>query len=213
MRLWIFTDFDGTISDPDTINLLGRLFDRSAERAVMREKLFSGRIRPREFLSWEIGLVDVPLQEALKVLRRDVVIDLTFPAFADWCRTKSIPLTIVSNGLEEIIRALLEPFGMDYPVIEANHLREGIVPWEAVFRDDSSWGHDKAAYLRNSLSIGYDPVFIGDGVSDREAAMWAKILFAKEELAKYCEKVALEYQRFKSFAEVQATLEGMLREF
>lgn len=211
-KLWVFTDFDGTISEPDTIDLLGKLFDRPAERAAMKEKFIAGLMRPKEWLYWEIGLVDVPLEEALELLRGRVVIDPAFPPFAQWCKSHNIPLTILSNGLEEIIRSLLGPYDLDSLRIEANSLRVGCVPWKVIFRDDSAWGHDKSAYLKESRRKGYAPVFVGDGVSDRDAADCAEIIFAKKQLAKYCKSASLDYYPFTSFGDIQSVLDRLLRE-
>ncbi|MBO3802461.1 MAG: HAD-IB family phosphatase [Candidatus Brockarchaeota archaeon] len=207
MKIWVFTDFDGTVSNPDTIDLLGKIFDRPSERAVMRDRLATGALKPSEWLAWEIGLVDAPLGKVLEFLRDVVVIDPTFPAFAGWCRKMGFPLTILSNGLEEIIRSLLSPFDLGELRLEANHLEEGKVPWKVVFKDGSAWGHDKSAYLKKSRIEGYAPVFVGDGVSDQEAALCAEVLFAKGELASICERIGLEYYPFASFEDVRSVLE------
>jgi len=211
-RLYVFTDFDGTITEPDTIDLLGKLFDRPSERAERREKFSSGLMRPKEWLGWEIGLVNVPLVDALEYLKSKVVIDPAFPPFARWCRSHDIPLKILSNGLEEIINSLLGPYELGTIGIEANRLQEGRVPWEVVFRDDSAWGHDKSAYLKESRRNGYSPVFAGDGVSDREAAECAEVVFAKRQLAEYCESAGIGYYPFNSFGDIQSALDRLLRE-
>jgi len=211
-ELCVFTDFDGTITEPDTIDLLGKLFDRPSERAIMKEKLITGLIRPKEWLNWEIGLVNAPLDEVLEMLRKRVVIDPAFPPFAKWCQSQNIPLTILSNGLEEIIHSLLGQYNMDSVRIEANRLRVGCVPWKVVFRDDSAWGHDKSAYLKESIRNGYAPVFAGDGVSDRDAADCAEVVFAKKQLAEYCKSMDLSYHHFSSFEDIQSVLDRLLRE-
>lgn len=211
-KLYVFTDFDGTITEPDTIDLLGRQFDHPSERIEMKEMFLSGLMRPKEWLGWEIGLVTVPLEEALEFLRSRVVIDPAFPPFARWCKSHDIPLTILSNGLEEIIHSLLGRYELDSIRIEANRLREGCVPWKVIFRDDSAWGHDKSAYLKESRRNGYAPIFAGDGVSDREAADCAEMVFAKKQLAEYCESVGLVYFPFTTFGDIQSVLDRLLRE-
>ncbi|MGQ9514222.1 MAG: HAD-IB family phosphatase [Thermoproteota archaeon] len=212
-KFWIFTDFDGTISNPDTIDLLGKIFDRPKERADMYERMISGLLTPKEWLSWEIGLVDAPLEKVLRFLNDVVVIDPNFPTFVDWCQEMEIPLTILSNGLEEIIRSLLERFHLDHIRVEANHLEKDRIPWKTVFRDNSAWGHDKSAHLKESRRRGYLPVFIGDGVSDRDAALCAEIIFAKRELASFCEQKGLKYYRFASFGEIGSIIRQVTAKF
>jgi len=211
-KLWVFTDFDGTITEPDTIDLLGKLFDQPAKRAEMKGKFLAGEIKPKEWLGWEIGLVNVPLEEALELLRRRVVIDPAFPPFTKWCESQGIPLTILSNGLEEIIRSLLGRYDLGPMRIEANRLREGCVPWKVIFRDDSPWGHDKSAYLMESRRDGYAPAFIGDGISDREAADCAEMVFAKRQLAEYLESVGSDFYPFTSFGDIRSVLDRLIRE-
>jgi HAD superfamily phosphoserine phosphatase-like hydrolase len=209
-KFWIFTDFDGTISNPDTIDLLGKIFDKPRERAEMLKKLTTGILKPKDWLDWEIGLVDAPLEKILKFLNDVVIIDPSFPKFVYWCKEIGIPLTILSNGLEEIIRSLLERYRLDYLRLEANHLEKGKVPWKAVFRDNSAWGHDKSIYLKEARQKGYSPVFIGDGVSDRDAARCADILFAKKDLASFCDREGIKYYHFTSFDEVGSVMKKVV---
>jgi 2-hydroxy-3-keto-5-methylthiopentenyl-1-phosphate phosphatase len=51
-------------------------------------------------------------------------------------------------------------------------------------------------------------VFVGDGVSDRKAALLADRLFAKRNLADWCELAGVPYEPFESLADVHTALLG-----
>lgn len=53
---------------------------------------------------------------------------------------------------------------------------------------------------------------IGDGQSDMCVASTADFVFAKGRLAEYCERNAIPYARFDSFAELPALLAKLPRE-
>ncbi len=49
-------------------------------------------------------------------------------------------------------------------------------------------------------------MLVGDGTSDRKAAMLADVVFAKGALADWCERNGVEHRRFDTLADVQAAL-------
>jgi 2-hydroxy-3-keto-5-methylthiopentenyl-1-phosphate phosphatase len=51
-------------------------------------------------------------------------------------------------------------------------------------------------------------VFVGDGVSDRKAALLADRLFATRDLAEWCESSGVDYEPFGCLADVRAALLG-----
>lgn len=71
---------------------------------------------------------------------------------------------------------------------DSSQLTKKGVAWRVEFRDDSSFGHDKArtiipyAAYRDNIKGGVKPLLLyaGDGVSDFSAAKETELLFAKE---------------------------------
>jgi 2-hydroxy-3-keto-5-methylthiopentenyl-1-phosphate phosphatase len=49
-------------------------------------------------------------------------------------------------------------------------------------------------------------VFVGDGLSDRKAALLADALFAKRNLAEWCDEVGQPFRPFANLADVQESL-------
>ncbi|MCI0723773.1 MAG: hypothetical protein L0338_33165, partial [Acidobacteria bacterium] len=53
-------------------------------------------------------------------------------------------------------------------------------------------------------------VFLGDGLSDRSAALEADSVFAKAGLARFCQQEGIPYREFRSFSEVQGVVSQMV---
>jgi 2,3-diketo-5-methylthio-1-phosphopentane phosphatase len=205
--LAIFSDFDGTIAHPDTLNFLAESFLGVEFRRRVGRSIVSGEISLREGIQMEVQAIHGSLEEVLAFLRSHVQIDRTFPGFARWCQEQQIPLTILSGGMRQVIESLLEPYGLDHVRILANrvHVEQG--QWRLVFLDDTPWGHDKGAALRQARRRGHQTAFIGDGLSDRSAAVEADLVFAKSSLAQYCVEQKIGYHPFTDFSDVQLVLE------
>ena len=212
-RLAVFTDFDGTITDRDTLVFLcERLGAGGARVQEVNERLRrDGRISLRQEIAANMRSIRAPFAEAVALLRAHVAMDPTFPAFAAWCTERGIPLTVLSAGFEQIVRLYLAADAFPGVEVRANTLRpdEG-KGWQCVFRDRSDFGHDKAAAVRAAQRAGRRVVFIGDGVSDHGPAEAADEVFAKPDLAAWCRSRGLRCREFRTFADVQAALAARL---
>ena len=65
-----------------------------------------------------------------------------------------------------------------------------------------------AAMVRLIESPG-PTIFVGDGLSDRYAAACADLVFAKNDLAAYCDEHAITYRRFDTLALVTQTISDL----
>jgi 2,3-diketo-5-methylthio-1-phosphopentane phosphatase len=200
----VFSDFDGTITDRDTLVFLTeRLGGGPRMREVTDRLAKAGRITLRQCIAGNMRSIRAPFAEAVRLLREHVRIDPTFPGFARWCAARDVPLTVLSAGFREIVALYLPP--ADFPGIDvrANTLvpdeRKG---WQCVFRDRSPLGHDKAAAVREARARGRHTVFVGDGMSDRAPAEVADVVFAKPGLARYCDARGIARRPFASFDDV-----------
>jgi 2-hydroxy-3-keto-5-methylthiopentenyl-1-phosphate phosphatase len=72
----------------------------------------------------------------------------------------------------------------------------------------STCGTCKQAPIKDARRRDRDTVFVGDGVSDRKAALLADRLFAKDGLAEWCELTGVDYEPFTSLRDVHAALLG-----
>src|SRR5207247_2297872 len=70
----------------------------------------------------------------------------------------------------------------------------------------STCGTCKQAPIKDAQRRGRQALFVGDGASDRKAALLADVLFAKGELADWCEEVDVAYTRFERLRDVGLAL-------
>lgn len=211
----VFSDFDGTISEPDCLDLLLHQFGDPAwveiEEAVGRKEMVEAEALQRQF-----NLVRCTREEALRLLEERVTIDPYFQPFVGWCRCHGIGLTILSGGFHFFIAHLLRNAGVEGVPILANEAEVDGERWlvipAAVERQCPECNHCKKTSLDRARSGGERIVYVGDGLTDRCVAPEADLLFAKKALVQICEAEAIPFRPYRHFGDVQAELERWLRE-
>ncbi|BDE04777.1 hypothetical protein WPS_00530 [Vulcanimicrobium alpinum] len=165
--------------------------------------LRAGRITLREALEREAALVRLSRTEALAFLERHAPVDPTFAPFVRRAHAHGASVSVVSSGLRQIIGPALERASVDVPVF-ANDVVFDADGWKLTFLDDSANGHDKAARVRDARDAGLQTVYIGDGISDFDAALAADVRFAKagRALERYCRDQGVAMTPFATFAEI-----------
>lgn len=209
----IFSDFDGTITEKDTLVFLTTMLGGGPRMVEAIGRLITeGRISLREGIAAEMRSIRRPFDEAAKLLREQVGIDVGFAPFSRWCDEKKIPLTIVSAGFQQIIDLFISRDEFPRLEILANNIHttghtEG-TGWRCEFRDKTVWGHDKARPLEEARRRGEYVIFIGDGLSDRAAAESADEVFAKHSLAEYCRERGINCHEYQTFTEILNQLQS-----
>ena len=66
--------------------------------------------------------------------------------------------------------------------------------------------------MRLLNSTNAPAIFVGDGLSDRYAAARADLVFAKGDLAAYCDQQTISYTPYQSLAAIAKRLEHLLHE-
>jgi 2-hydroxy-3-keto-5-methylthiopentenyl-1-phosphate phosphatase len=204
--LAVFSDFDGTIAHPDTLNFLTERFAGIEFRREIGRQIVSGETSLRDAIQQEVGVIQGSLDEVLAFLSRHVEVDPSFPVFAGWCFQQRIPLTVLSGGMRQVIERLLRPWNLPNVRILANEVKIENSRWRLEFLDSTDWGHDKGAALREARNAGKLTIFLGDGLSDRGAAVEADMVFAKAGLASFCQEEGIPFREFGNFSEVQDVL-------
>jgi 2,3-diketo-5-methylthio-1-phosphopentane phosphatase len=205
----IFSDFDGTITEQDTLIFLTTHLGGGAPLIETIGRLLgTGDLTLRDGIAAEMRSIRKPFAEAEKLLREQVRIDPGFVPFARWCEAKQIPLTVLSAGFQQLIDLFIQCEEFPHLQVLANTLHPNEqTGWQCVFRDNTPHGHDKAAALRQARKRGEHTIFIGDGHSDRAAAEVADEVFAKHSLAEYCRQRGINCQEYETFDEVLKQLQ------
>lgn len=129
------------------------------------------------------------------------------PAVVCWDGTFSV----ISDGLDYYIRALLEREGFGGTAVMANHLEfgpqgklvAGFPHWEQGCR---RCGTCKGAEVARRKARGEVVWFAGDGVSDRCAAPLADRLFARRDLLRHARAKGIPAAPFETLADLLAEL-------
>jgi 2-hydroxy-3-keto-5-methylthiopentenyl-1-phosphate phosphatase len=169
--------------------------------------LRAGRITLREALAREAALVRLSHPETLAVLESRACIDPTFAPFVRRAHHHGAKLAVVSAGIRQVIGPALERAGVEVPVY-ANDVEFHPDGWRMTFFDDSPLGHDKASHVEDARAAGLHTVYVGDGISDFEAAHAADVVFAKKDraLEAYCRERGIACTPFTSFDDVGGSL-------
>ena len=202
----VFCDFDGTISIQDATDLiLSRFASPDWER--IEEEWKQGAIGSAECMQRQVALIRATKRQ-LDAALDEIDIDPSFPAFASFCRSRGIPLTIVSDGVDYFIHRILARHGLAQLPVTANHLTICGLNGHTRYYLASPFSEAtcaSAAGMCKCRSVGLASgmrVYVGDGRSDFCVAAKPDLLFAKGHLAAFCERQNIPFMPYREFADV-----------
>jgi 2-hydroxy-3-keto-5-methylthiopentenyl-1-phosphate phosphatase len=206
-RAAVFLDYDGTISTRDTGVALLEQFAPPAWRAIS-EEYTRGEIGSRVCLLDEWDLL--PKDEAnLRTAAAAVPLDPGLDDLVTALRAAGAEIAVVSDGFGFYVHERLAHLAL--PVVTND------VDWstgELEFPNAdrccacSSCGTCKQAPIKEAKHRGRTTVMVGDGASDQKAALLADVLFAKDGLARWCDRAGVSYHPFTTLHDVRASLLG-----
>ena len=195
----IYTDFDGTITDQDSIVLLVQEFGRGDQyRRDLLGEFERGNLSAAQVIAEELISVQASWEEVLDCLKARIRVDPSFPEFVTWCRESLIPLHVVSSGLERIVSFFIGD--LDVPIVAHSVDIDGR-GWRYLRRPES----EKEFVIQSAKEFG-EVVFIGDGISDLCVLPYADVVFAKKYLARHCREEGIAFFPFDTFQDVRRQL-------
>lgn len=215
----VFCDFDGTVAVQDVGNQLFRQFVGEEKAVEIVQRYLDGSITARQCLVQECEAIESVTREEFDKFIDRFTLDSHFLSFFEFCRSKEIPLMILSDGLDAYVERVLANNGLSQLQFFANHVefvRDGsktkIVPsFPYTDSECEKCGNCKRNHM---LTLSGDDdilVYAGDGISDRCPVKYADIVFAKKDLIKHCQQQNISYFEFLHFGDVQDRLEGILQ--
>jgi 2-hydroxy-3-keto-5-methylthiopentenyl-1-phosphate phosphatase len=206
----VCVDFDGTITDRDTFDVLVDTCATPEDWARYRAHLRKGSMSLRDELTVQAGFIRLSLDEADALLAVHSRVEPSFVRFVERCEREGIPVTILSAGIGSLSARALARAGIGRLSLLSNDAIPSPKGWQMVFRDASDNGFDKAASVRALQSEGNAVTFVGDGYSDFDAAVAADVRFAKRDhaLARFLKLKGVEFTPFSSFTEIERALFG-----
>jgi 2-hydroxy-3-keto-5-methylthiopentenyl-1-phosphate phosphatase len=112
---------------------------------------------------------------------------------------------IVSSGLPQLIGPVLAREGLEVEV-RSNDAVPDPGGWRLRFRDEGPCPVCGDMCKRRSLPEGRPLVYVGDGISDRCAALAADRVFARGWLAAELERTGVVHERFDTLDDIAAAL-------
>ena len=202
----VFCDFDGTITCVDATDAMLETFALPAWRD-WEQRWVHGEITSQECLSRQIELVQAD-RETLIQFAGDLPIDEGIIALDRRCKEEGVPLTIVSDGIDLLVEAVLRRHNLLHLPVYSNHLR-----WNetgrpslsfpfAVQECESGAGTCKCALTLPTDSSFSRTVYIGDGRSDQCVSAKMQALFAKGALQNWCDTQGIPYSPFETLTDV-----------
>jgi len=187
-KIAILTDFDGTVTTEDVSMRIYEKF-ASAPCPCLNQMWAEGTASTMQELEGCFATITATREQMEEEIEQ-IKLDPGFSRLIALCREESIPLSILSDGLDWYIQLLLKKNGVGEIPVYANQI--AFTP--DGFRFSYPWfdpqnpmrGIWKPTLIHKFQAEGYRVVFIGDGLTDTDAARAADVLFAKEALYHYC---------------------------
>ena len=207
----IFCDFDGTITCVEGTDAVLEAFAHPAWRE-WEARWVRGEISSQECLARQVELIQVD-RDRLISFAGSLPIDTGIMGLARQCAEHDVPLTIVSDGIDLLIEAVLRRHGLLHLPVFSNHLL-----WDergkpslsfpfAVQECKSQAGTCKCALaLPSGRRSVAQTVYIGDGRSDHCVSAKMPTVFAKGALQAWCDRQRIVYEPFQTLADVTERL-------
>jgi 2-hydroxy-3-keto-5-methylthiopentenyl-1-phosphate phosphatase len=206
-------DYDGTIALTDVSDTVLAEHVSHADWERIAAIYDAGRMGSRRLMEWEIKLIKATEAELLATAAVQPH-DPGFVPFARRATAAGIPVEVVSDGFGFFIGPALARLGLaDLPIVTARTTfqgRHGRISWPNGHPACRVCGTCKRQRVLDHQAAGRAVAFIGDGESDRYAAGYADVIFAKRALVPICLANGWAYERWTEFAEIQAWLNARL---
>ena len=203
-----FTDFDGTITSIDSTEAMINTYGNEAV-LIIEERFLAGKVNNRESMVDVYRMMNLT-QEMYNNVLHSIKID---PGFAHFCaalKAAGGDITVVTGSAIEGVRNYLHSNGIDDLTIRGNKMeaQDGIIVFycadeiEDTHCIEADCAQCKSKWLIRAREQGKKVLYIGDGVTDRCAANYTDILFAKHSLARYCEENDIPFIRYNDFYDI-----------
>jgi len=194
----ILVDFDGTACAHDVAEHLLDAFGEPGY-AAWDAAWERGEIGAADALRAQAAMLREPTEVLVAFALEHCAMDPTFAPFVQRCRDADLPVTIVSDGFAFYIEPLLRAAGIhDLPVI-TNTWGDGAMTFTNGHPDCVGCGTCK---MRATLEAPGPVCFIGEGSSDRYAALYADVVYAKDVLVRHCQRDGVSYRPWVDFEDV-----------
>ena len=195
----VFVDWDGTITVQDSLVQVIHEYGDPALLAELAPRV-GVDLTLHEEIALEIAAITAPLDEVVAWVLANVEVRPGLSALAE------LRPVVVSAGFHELIEPVLRRERIELEVL-ANHVDARPDGWRVRFRDEAICASCGEPCKRAGVA-GSAYVYVGDGYSDRCAALRANRVFARDALARHLHELGVAYEPFEDFEDVATLLRG-----
>ncbi len=211
-KVRIFIDFDGTITRKDVgASMFLEYGDHDKIYKIVED---IRQLRIPAFEGWRRLFDAVPTLDFnnMSGFIDTFEIDTSFREFVQYCETRNCSLMILSDGFEFYIKQILQREGISSIPFYSNKIiktPEGKFLPGFPYRDEECrrCANCKRNHILNHSADDDFTIYIGNGSSDTCPALYCDYIFAKDDLLKFCEKERVTFYPYRTFADIQKTLE------
>lgn len=203
----VFCDFDGTITASETF--AGMIKEFAPELASeLLPRIFAREITLKVGVTQMIESIPSYLYPEMIAYAQDKPIRPGFAQLLDFLSQRNIPLVVVSGGLRDMVKMVLQ--------------REGVLPQVAgiaamdldttgeYLRVNSAYLGDTELVAKVQVMREYPTdkaIAIGDSVTDINLALAADLVFARDRLPQYLDAAGKTYLPWEDFRDVMDYLQ------
>ncbi len=207
----VFCDFDGTITREETfVELLRTFTPEMSEKLIPR--MYDLTLSLKDGVRRLLESVESRHYPEMLARMKSAPLREGFLEFLDDLKTRTIPLIVVTGGVEDFVRATLGASIRDvHSVYGLKVNTEG--PFLRVFSEWESGtelvSKPRILEVAGKKMCANPPVLIGDSVTDLEAALACPVVFARDRLARYLTDRKKAYVPFEDFTEIRKAFTEM----
>ncbi|HOR44687.1 MAG TPA: MtnX-like HAD-IB family phosphatase [Spirochaetota bacterium] len=207
-QIWI--DFDGTISQKDVLDELIFRFSVDDSWKQLEKDWRENKIGSRKCLEGEFDLLRVSVDEINEVLD-SIKIDKGLFEILELASEHSVPITILSDGVDIFIKRILSANGITNLNIKSNSAilennRVQLVCPNSNPMCDAGSAHCKCSSMEKLGDSRKKNIYIGDGRSDLCPSRKADVVFAKKVLADNLRAEDYDFIEYETLADVSLCL-------
>ena len=204
MKRSLVIDFDGTVTEDDLLDRIARDFGDPVVYQEVEDGLDAGTMPLREVITREFAPVTAPLEEVVAWVLEHARVRAGFRELVEEARAAGLEVHVVSSGFHELIEPVLEREGVEV-LLHANRIEPSPSGWRVEWRYPDDCDHCGESCKRALLPDGH-VVYVGDGYSDRCAALASDRVFATRGLAHYLAEHGVAFEPFSDFHGISKAL-------
>ncbi|MFP4476148.1 MAG: HAD-IB family phosphatase [Desulfatibacillaceae bacterium] len=206
----VFTDFDGTISSEETFAGMFEALVPDLAAQILPE-IMARRTSIRQGVRQLLHAIPEKRYHEVVEYVDDKSIRPGFGELVDFLDRLGVPLVVVSGGLHDMVVRMLGPLTERCHAIHAleTDFSGGFLDAHCAFESAEELVAKEKVLEHYSPQIA---VCVGDGVTDVNLAIRARLVYARDRLCDYLDEQGLDYVRWNDFHDVRADLERRWKE-